>query len=692
MSSPVHKPDVGRGRAAEPASVRAAEPDISLEEREEILAQIEQTVARSRTSLGPDGLRYTSERSGVALPLIVNAVAILLIAGAAFLFARYSDREEQVITAPRAAGLIAGEGRIVGTIRRESEEKLAGKDQEISSIQGRLSQIDSELKGLRAQSAAKIREREEALRTALSAELEAERDRLARQGASAASADRQVKALEERKNRELDSALAAFRRQADAELAAREAEANALFDEYQKSLEQARAERDTLEKEMASQRTELLEKAQGDTAELQAALGSLREQARREELVASQIATAYRDVEAKVRASSWDEATAALDGLSAYLDAPAVSSLPAVQRRKPVELFIVDSLKDLIASRRGGTTVPAGAASAAEAAALVDRAEASYRAGDLAAARQAYAAAVRTFPELKTVPDRLAAIEDADWASTRKVVTEAIAAGDAAWTGGNWKVALDRYGSAFESLRVVSTALPRTGVRTADAGWRQGFADLVAREDRAARPLLDRADGLAKAGRWADALPVYVSLLRGYPHSGLGPQAVAGIEKSVDGLLGARDAQAAEKERGLSAAQKQEAEKQKAAAEERIRAVSDGLSASVRRASGSAAASQKELIELLEAKVKMKEVLGSPAVEAQYPGLAGKLDRFLDLFAEEKKAEARAATLRDVGAVVDYLGARRPKEEVLPLLDRYATEAGRSSFQQLLDRLRGLFD
>ncbi len=120
--------------------------------------------------------------------------------------------------------------------------------------------------------------------------------------------------------------------------------------------------------------------------------------------------------------------------------------------------------------------------------------------------------------------------------------------------------------------------------------------------------------------------------------------------------------------------------------------MSDGLAASLRRASASAAASQKELIELLEAKVKMKEVLGSESVEAQYPGLAVKLDRFLDLFGEEKRAEARASTLRDVGAVVDYLGAKRPKEEVLPLLDRYASDAGRSAFQQLLERLRGLFD
>ncbi len=127
MSSPVQKADAARGRGADPAAARPPEPDVSLKEREQILAQIEQTVARSRAALGPEGLRYKSERSGVMLPLLVNVAAILLIAAAAILFWRYSEREEQVLTAPRTTGLIAGEGRIVGTIKRESEERLAGQ-------------------------------------------------------------------------------------------------------------------------------------------------------------------------------------------------------------------------------------------------------------------------------------------------------------------------------------------------------------------------------------------------------------------------------------------------------------------------------------------------------------------------------------------------------------------------------------
>ena len=103
MSSSVQKSDPVRTRGSEAAPVRAAEPDISLEEREEILAQIEQTVAKSRNALGPDGLLYKSERSGVALPLVVNLVAALLIAAAAVFFVLFSDRDEQSIAARPSA-------------------------------------------------------------------------------------------------------------------------------------------------------------------------------------------------------------------------------------------------------------------------------------------------------------------------------------------------------------------------------------------------------------------------------------------------------------------------------------------------------------------------------------------------------------------------------------------------------------
>jgi hypothetical protein len=689
MSGLLEKADRGREEDQQetgPGS-RAADSGISLKEREEILAQIEEAVAKTRTPAGDHDLSYQSERSGALLPIVVNAIAILVIAAGALLFSWFFNRSEQLLTSGSAPVLTA-ESKVVDTIKRESEQKLAGKDKEIADIQGRLSEIGGQLSALKSDSVEKIRRREEELRAALAAELAAEREKLGRAGASTKSIDQQVQLTEDRKTKELNTALAAFRRQADAELARKETEINARFSEYQRSLEEARAEKTRLQEEMAAQREDLLAKAKGDTAKLAEALGSLREQQQKEQLVADQVSASYRLVDAEMAAGRWDGSIGALDSLAGYLDQPAIAALPAVQRRKPVELFLIASLRGLVASRRGGAAAPAADTTAAD---LVDRAEERYRAGDFPAARDSYLAAIRSVPSLRAVPDRLAAVEETGRAATRKAVADAIAAGEALHSAGDYKGANEKYGKALEAFRDVTAALPRLGVRIADAGWRQGLAELVAREDRSSRPLVEKADRLARAGSWSEAITAYAGAIRAYPNSTLAPRALAGMESSIDGLLKKKDEQAAQKERELSLTRKQAEEGRKASVDEKLQAVSEGLAASGRRVGTSASVAQKELIDLLEAKVKMKEVLGSAAVAAQYPGLAGKLDRYLDLFGEEKRTEGRAFALRDVGVVVDYIQGKKTRDDVTALLDRYAADAPLSAFQQILDRLRGLF-
>jgi len=642
MSGLLEKADRGREENAQgtgPGS-RAADSGISLKEREEILAQIEEAVAKTRTPAGDQDLSYRSERSGALLPIVLNAIAILVIAAGALLFSWFFDRSEQSLTSGSAPVLTA-ESKVVGTIKRESEQKLAGKDKEIADIQGRLSDIGGQLSALKSDSAGKIRRKEEELRAALAAELAAEREKLRRAGASTKSIDQQVQLIEDRKTKELSTALAAFRRQADAELAKKETEINARFSEYQRSLKEAQAEKTRLQEEMAAQREDLLAKARGDTAKLTEALGSLREQQQKEQLVADQVSASYHLVDAEMAAGRWDGAISALDSLAGYLDQPAIGALPAVQRRKPVELFLIASLRDLVASRRG-----AAAASP---------------------------------------------IDETGRAATRKAVADAIAAGEALHSAGDYKGANEKYVKALEALRDVSAALPRLGVRIADAGWRQGLAELAAREDRSSKPLVEKADRLARAGSWSEAITAYAGAIRAYPNSTLAARALAGMESCIVSLLKQKDEQAAQKERDLSLTSKQAEEGRQTSVVEKLQAMSDGLAASGRRVGTSASVAQKELIELLEDKVKMKEVLGSAAVTAQYPGLAGKLDRYLDLFGEEKRIEGRAFALRDVGVVVDYIQGKKTRDDVMALLDRYATDAPRSAFQQLLDRLRSLF-
>jgi len=77
-------------------------------------------------------------------------------------------------------------------------------------------------------------------------------------------------------------------------------------------------------------------------------------------------------------------------------------------------------------------------------------------------------------------------------------------------------------------------------------------------------------------------------------------------------------------------------------------------------------------------------------VKAQYPGLAEALDRYLQLYGEEKSAAGRAVALNDVGTVLDFLLGTKGREALAPLSGRYGDQTERTAFQQILDRLRGL--
>jgi hypothetical protein len=88
--------------------------------------------------------------------------------------------------------------------------------------------------------------------------------------------------------------------------------------------------------------------------------------------------------------------------------------------------------------------------------------------------------------------------------------------------------------------------------------------------------------------------------------------------------------------------------------------------------------------------VKVKTVLGSENVKAQYPGLADALERYLQLYGEEKKSEGRVVALQDIGAVLDYMLGSKAKEALGSVWNHYGDAVGQTSFQQLLDRLRRL--
>jgi hypothetical protein len=692
-------------QAASVPAGRNPESEISSRERQEILVRIDELVAGARKPAEGGDRAFRAARSGALFPLLVNLGAAALIAAGAYFLPRLFDRSEQTIVA-QAAEKPAGEARIVSAVVREGEEKLAAKDREIVGIQSRIDDLGRELVGLRSGRDAEIARREQVLRDALVAELAAERLRLEKTGTAASALEKQLAALDQKRTTELEQQLAAFRKQMDAELAAKEKALDARFAAYQRDLADARSARTLLEKDLAESQASGAA-AVSEQQRLARELAAVTEQSRREELALGQLTTAWQSVNDAMKAGLWDRALQSLDAITGLLAQDAVASLPAVQRRAAVDGFLVESMRRLVAADRGDPAAGGAAAAAQEAASLVVQAEAKFADGDTKAARELYLAAIAKLPALQTAHERLSGMDAGGTTASRQAVADAVAQADASYAAGNWKTALDRYEKALGLLRETARDLPRAASRIADAGYRQATADQAARQDRSARTLIEKADGLVRRGDLDEALVTYASVVDSYPLSSQVKNAVAGISSVVDARIKQKEdeisalgqslanAQALEKSAIAEAAAKDKVaadalarEKAAAAAQEKLKVLTDSLAAAARRGSQAADAARRELISLLQAKVLVKEALNADAVKAAHPELNASLDRYIELFGEQKKAEGSAAALADVTAVSDFLLGKKTANDLTAIWARYAGETERSAFQTVLDRLK----
>ena len=702
-------------RAVASPDGKAPGAEISSRERQEIVARIDEMVAGARRPVDRADRAWRAAPRGALFPLLVNLGAAGLIAAGVLVLPRLFDASERTIVT-RATLVPAGEARIVSAVVREGEEKLAAKDRQIVGIQSMIDDLGRELVNLRTGRDAEISRREQALRDTLAAELEAERQRLEKAGASAAGLEKQLAALDQRLSAELARQLEAYRKQKDAEVAAKEKEIDGRFAAYQRELASARGARTLLEADLAKAQASGAA-AISEQQRLARELAAVTEQYQREELAVGQLTAAWQSVAEAMKAGLGDKALLGLETVEGLLAEEAVAALPAIRRRAAVDAFLVDGVRRLVALDRGDPAAGGVAAAAREASSLVVQAEAKLADGDAKGARELYLAAIGKVPALQTAYERLVGMEAGGAATSRQAVASAVAEADTAYAAGNWKTALDRYGKALGLLRDTARDLPRAAARIADAGHRQAAGELAARQDRSARTLVEKAEGLLRRGNLDEALVTYASVVDSYPFSDQVKNAVAGISTVVDTKIAAKEAEIASLEQSLANARalqsaaladaaasgktaadalarekaRQDAEERAAAAaQDRIRVLGDGLAAAARRGSQAAEAARKELISLLQAKVLVKEALNADALKSVHPDLNASLDRYIELYGEQKRGEGGAAALADVSAVADFLLGRKTAGDLGAVWARYAEQTQRGALQQVLDRLGAL--
>ncbi|MCK5007322.1 MAG: hypothetical protein KAR73_08035 [Spirochaetales bacterium] len=231
------------------------EMEISPEEREQVLREIETAIDESRTPETADLYMVRAEKRGWLFPLLINLAAALLIAAGVFLLTRHFELRRDSITLRRSSYL-SMEGNLIQTLKQESEKKLQAKEEEVASIQEKLQAVDQERQALKLSLEADLAAKEQELRRQLEVELETEKQRLLSLGTSNTGIADQLRALERRQELSIDREIEQYRRQLEAQFREKEEE---LFQSQalaRQALDQANRDRELLLAELRQQESE----------------------------------------------------------------------------------------------------------------------------------------------------------------------------------------------------------------------------------------------------------------------------------------------------------------------------------------------------------------------------------------------------------------------------------------------------
>ncbi len=567
--------------------------DGTPEEREQIEAEI-RLAMQSQKITRDDAQQQTPPRqAGYGLPLLVNVGAVILIVVGAFVLFRHFDSQEQ-LAVERTVSLFSAEGRLLSALREESEAQLEEKEREISAFQERLTNLEAERRLVESQISSQLAQQEEELRIAFERELEAERSRLAALDIDADEIERRLAEFSESRNEELSRELARVQAEAQAEIESRAAAFAASLAEVEGALRSAETEREALAQAVQEQQEQAAAEFATREAELRAerteAMNRLSDlQARQEQtqLVLDQLVSFYAGVRESLSADRLDAAAEQLESLRAYLEAGPIASIPELQRRRGVELFLVGTLESQLERR----LTAGGVASIDEQLALAS--------DELQALRS----------ELSTIEDELeqqiaavaqrdARISELEASSARPVDTAELDRLETELAA--VRANLDQQAAATDrAIAERNAALTRTAQAEAAA------ADLEAQLARTTSELDTTRAELAAAAREIGAASREIESL----------QARAGEYQTILA--------------GISDVRKQ---------------INDSITPAT-----------PPDFELLETKLLVLRIVGSPAVRAEHPALHARFNEYLDALIAEQRFTAVRETLQDVAALMAEL-------------------------------------
>ena len=412
---------------------------VSPGEELEIMSELSAISESRRISATDETFSFTASRNDRRLPLLINvaAVGLLILAGLALY--QYFSRRERFITSGQAAFLTT-EGVLLEAVRRDAQAQIGQKDQQITEIRQKLDSLSQEQEQLRLAGDARMRQREEELQAAMNRTLETERQRLQAQGLTAQEMELRLRRLQDQIDSKNQQDLDALRIQVENDRRQREAALKSLEAEYRGNLDRLGGEKTHLEEQLRLREQELGERLRRESALMESelaesaqSLARLNELRQQEQQASDQLLSFYEQLRGNLAVSDYEQALRTLGAFETFLGREPFASLPDMQRRRSLELFVIDSFRTLIDRQRSSSvrTTDSLLAAAELLASLqqsVSQADQSFRAGQNEAARRLYLAALDKIPELQHSHAVISRLDQEVWQAERRVLEARIEA------------------------------------------------------------------------------------------------------------------------------------------------------------------------------------------------------------------------------------------------------------------------
>jgi hypothetical protein len=524
-----------------------AESGISQEDQKDILQAIENVVTQNKIAATPEDFVVKAAKRGVLFPsLVIAAAAVALVVGGAAFYFLFQKGETQITRG--TLGTITAEGQLIQAVRQEANARLQEKNQEITSIQGRLVDIDKQRQDLQSNMDTKVNQKEQELRAQMASALAAEKSRLEAEGLSRQAVALRMTALEKQRSGQLEQQLEAYRKEADAERTLAEKNLATLQQNYEANLAQANTERQQVMAEAQkreadlrgqfSQKTQTLESAKARAEQQLAAISAQRD---KEDLVTGQLTGLYGVVSEDMSEHEYDKALDGLKSLRDFVNKTDISTLPAIAKRHDFDIFVIDTLTSYVQGeiekeKIDTATLLQAANQFTILRQQVAEAQTLLKAGKTADAEKAYAAALNLIPEVATSYAYFVGRDKEAEAAKEARLTQALDNAENAYTAGNFVAAANFYSEAFSFMPVSAERIQKAVSNLEAAGFAQGLRRTSREQAAAAKDFLNQANALQTQGKYDDALAAYLNVLARYPLADQSKDAIEGIQAAVKSI------------------------------------------------------------------------------------------------------------------------------------------------------------